>query len=161
MSSTEVKPQIQPFTVDVPQSQIDDLDRLAGHLDRRDRGVGDSYGVPNARVRELAEHWRTSFDWRALEARINAYPQFTTEIDGRTSTSSTSGPRARTRLPLHPHPRLARARPRVPRRHRARYRPDRARLPPRHPVDPGLRVLRADRPSAGWDNAGSPGPGWS
>ena len=84
MSSTEVKPQIQPFTVDVPQADIDDvLDRLArARWTDEIEGSETSYGVPLARVRELADHWRTSFDWRAVEARLNAYPQFTTTIDG-------------------------------------------------------------------------------
>ncbi|WP_431877215.1 alpha/beta fold hydrolase [Amycolatopsis sacchari] len=40
------------------------------------------FGVPVARVRELVEHWRDRFDGRALEARLNSYPQLTTEIDG-------------------------------------------------------------------------------
>ncbi|WP_285577593.1 epoxide hydrolase family protein [Actinoallomurus iriomotensis] len=75
---------IRPYRVDVPQADLDDLnDRLA-----RTRwpdelpGAGWSYGVPLARVRELAEYWRTGYDWRAHEARLNAFPQFTTVIDG-------------------------------------------------------------------------------
>jgi hypothetical protein len=44
--------------------------------------AGSDYGVPLATVKELAERWRTGFDWRATEARLNAFPQFTTEIDG-------------------------------------------------------------------------------
>lgn len=77
---------IQPFRVDVPQAELDDLqDRLA-----RTRwtdelpGSGSDYGVALSQVKAWAEHWRTTFDWRALEARLNAYPQFTTEIDGQT-----------------------------------------------------------------------------
>ncbi|MEP7190576.1 MAG: epoxide hydrolase, partial [Roseiflexaceae bacterium] len=76
--------QIQPFTIDIPQAALDDLrDRLA-----RTRwpdelpGVGWSYGVSLAYLKELAEYWRTTYDWRAWEARLNALPQFTTEIDG-------------------------------------------------------------------------------
>jgi pimeloyl-ACP methyl ester carboxylesterase len=71
---------IKPFRIDVPQADLDDLaDRLA-----RTRFAEElpGYGVPVARVRELVEYWRDSFDWRALEARLNSYPQFTTEIDG-------------------------------------------------------------------------------
>ena len=45
-------------------------------------GVGWDYGVPLDYVKELAEHWRTGYDWRAWEARLNEYPQFTTTIDG-------------------------------------------------------------------------------
>ncbi|ATO15564.1 epoxide hydrolase [Micromonospora sp. WMMA2032] len=75
---------IKPFRVDIPQRDLDDLaDRLA-----RTRwpdelpDAGADYGIPLARVRELAEHWRTGYDWRAHEAELNRYPQFTTEIDG-------------------------------------------------------------------------------
>ena len=44
--------------------------------------AGWEYGVPVSYVRDLVERWRTSFDWRAREAELNEYPQFTTEIDG-------------------------------------------------------------------------------
>ena len=52
-----------------------------------------------ATIQELARYWATDYDWRACEATLNALPQFTTEIDGRTSTSSTSrrGTRVRCR----------------------------------------------------------------
>ena len=75
---------IQPFTIDIPQTELDDLhDRLA-----RTRwpdelpGVGWDYGVPLGYVRELAAYWRDSYDWRDWEAKLNIFPQFTTEIDG-------------------------------------------------------------------------------
>ncbi|WP_214319148.1 epoxide hydrolase family protein [Nonomuraea sediminis] len=80
--------EIQPFHIDVPDADLDDLrDRL-----RRTRFTGElppgqdpwEYGVPVDYVRDLVEHWRDGFDWRAVEARLNAYPQFTTEIDGQT-----------------------------------------------------------------------------
>ena len=76
--------EIRPFRIGVPQSDLDDLrDRLA-----RTRwpdelpGVGWDYGVPLGYLKELAEYWRASYDWRAAEAELNAYPQFTTVIDG-------------------------------------------------------------------------------
>ena len=76
--------QIRPFRIEVPQADLDDLhDRLA-----RTRWpdelpeVGWDYGVPLAYVKELAERWRTSYDWRSWESRLNQYPQFTTSIDG-------------------------------------------------------------------------------
>ena len=75
--------EIRPFRVDVPQAEIDDLlDRL-GRARWTDEieGAETAYGVPVARVRALADHWRTRFDWRALESRLNAYPQFTTTIE--------------------------------------------------------------------------------
>ncbi|MBW4720289.1 epoxide hydrolase family protein [Saccharothrix obliqua] len=75
---------IRPFRIDIPQTDLDDLhDRLA-----RTRwpaelpGVGWSRGVPVDYLRDLAEHWRTGYDWRAQEAALNAHPQFTTTVDG-------------------------------------------------------------------------------
>lgn len=75
---------IHPFRIDIPQAQLDELaDRLRRALWPDElSGVGDSYGVPGERVRTLAEYWLDEFDWRATEARLNAYPQFRTEIDG-------------------------------------------------------------------------------
>ena len=75
---------IQRFTIDVPQADLRDLqDRLARTRWPDDLpDVGWEYGVPLDYARELAEYWRTSYDWRAQEARLNAYPQFTTTIDG-------------------------------------------------------------------------------
>jgi pimeloyl-ACP methyl ester carboxylesterase len=76
--------QIRPFTIEVPQADLDHLHhRLAtarwpGELP----GVGWTRGVPLAHLRELAEHWRTGHDWRAREAELNRFPQFLTEIDG-------------------------------------------------------------------------------
>jgi pimeloyl-ACP methyl ester carboxylesterase len=75
---------IQPFRVEILQADLDDLHhRLA-----RTRWpselpeVGWSRGVPLAYLKGLAEYWRTGFDWRAQEARLNQLPQFITEIDG-------------------------------------------------------------------------------
>ncbi|MGF6882288.1 pimeloyl-ACP methyl ester carboxylesterase [Nocardia sp. GAS34] len=75
---------IRPFRIDVPQVQLDDLaDRLRRALWPSELpGVGDAYGVPGDRVRALAQYWLDEFDWRALETRLNTYPQFVTEIDG-------------------------------------------------------------------------------
>ncbi|MEV6215041.1 epoxide hydrolase family protein [Nocardia sp. NPDC051833] len=75
---------ITPFRIDVPQAKLDDLAaRLRGaHFPDELPGVGDAYGVPANRVRALAEYWLEEFDWRALESELNAYPQFTTEIEG-------------------------------------------------------------------------------
>ncbi len=75
---------IRPFRIDIPQSDIDDLkDRLARTRwpDMLD-GVGWNYGAPLDYVKELAEYWRTKYDWPVHEARLNEFPQFTTTIDG-------------------------------------------------------------------------------
>ena len=81
---TDMNTDIQPFTIEIPQTELDDLrDRLA-----RTRwpselpGVGWSRGAPLGYLRELAEYWRTEYDWREHEARLNRLPQFTTTIDG-------------------------------------------------------------------------------
>lgn len=74
---------IEPFRIDVPQGVLDDLtDRLA-----RTRWTSDfandrwTYGANAAYLRELTEHWRERYDWRAREAMMNALPQFRTVID--------------------------------------------------------------------------------
>ncbi|PXY19382.1 epoxide hydrolase family protein [Prauserella muralis] len=76
--------EIKPFRIDIPQADLDDLaDRLARtRFTEELPDAGTDYGVPVSRVRELVEYWRDSHDWRALERRLNAHPQFTTEIDG-------------------------------------------------------------------------------
>ncbi|MGX7827321.1 epoxide hydrolase family protein [Actinokineospora sp. 24-640] len=75
---------MQPFRIDVPQADLDELHRriAATRWPAELPGVGWDRGVPLDYLRELADYWRTSFDWRAAEARINQHPQFTTEIDG-------------------------------------------------------------------------------
>lgn len=75
---------MQPFRVDIPQHDLDDLHaRLANT--RWPEGLpeaGWERGVPTDYLRELVEYWRTSYDWRAEEARLNSFPQYTTTIDG-------------------------------------------------------------------------------
>ena len=75
---------LRPFRIDIPQADLDDLqDRLA-----RTRWTNElpdawgAYGVPLEQVKSLVDRWRNGYDWRAWEARLNAYPQFTTTIDG-------------------------------------------------------------------------------
>jgi epoxide hydrolase len=74
---------ITPFRIDIPQDDLDDLQIRLDHARWPDElpGGGD-YGVSESYVRSLADHWRSGYDWRTVEARINQYPQFTTEIDG-------------------------------------------------------------------------------
>lgn len=75
---------ITPFRIDIPQRQLDDLrSRLdATRWPAPLPGDGWDTGVPTAWLRELVDHWRTGYDWRAAEAQLNAYSQYTTEIDG-------------------------------------------------------------------------------
>lgn len=80
--------QITPFRIEVPQADLDDLNRRLDHTRWSTHcfeGEGGwSRGVPTAYLKELADYWRHRYDWRAAEARLNSYPQFTTEIDGGT-----------------------------------------------------------------------------
>lgn len=75
---------IRPFRIDIPQAQLDDLHTRLAATRWPDElpDVGWSYGVPASYLKQLAEYWRTSYDWRAWEAKLNEYPQFVTEIDG-------------------------------------------------------------------------------
>jgi pimeloyl-ACP methyl ester carboxylesterase len=75
---------IRPFRIDIPQADLDDLRaRLAGtRWPDRLPGAGWDYGIPLEYVQELAEYWRTGYDWRAAEQQLNSFPQFTTAIDG-------------------------------------------------------------------------------
>ena len=75
---------MRPFKIDIPQSQLDDLKQRLAATRWPDEmpGVGWSRGAPLAYVKELAEYWRTSYDWRAAERYLNKFPQFITEIDG-------------------------------------------------------------------------------
>ena len=77
---------VRPFRIDIPRGELDDLrERLAGtRWPDQLPGVGWDYGIALDDVRELADYWRTSYDWRVHERRLNHFPQFTTEIDGQT-----------------------------------------------------------------------------
>jgi pimeloyl-ACP methyl ester carboxylesterase len=77
---------IEPFRIAVPQADVEDLrDRLARtRWPRELPGIGWNRGVPGDYLTTLAKYWRTGYDWRAHEARLNQYPQFVTEIDGQT-----------------------------------------------------------------------------
>ena len=77
--------EIKPFTVAVPQSEVDDLvTRLGNTRWPQDVATDWSRGVPTTYARKLAAYWADGFDWRAQETRLNSFPQFTTSIDGQT-----------------------------------------------------------------------------
>ena len=85
-SDTSSSTVIGRFTIEVPQAELDDLaDRLARtRLPRPAPGDDWDYGTPNHYLAAMVERWRTTFDWRAQEKRMNAVPNFLTEIDGQT-----------------------------------------------------------------------------
>jgi epoxide hydrolase len=79
-----VEAELRPFQIAIAQSALDDL---AGRLARTRwpseiTGAGWSRGVPRDYLQDLAEYWRTNYDWRRHEDRLNQLPQFTTAIDG-------------------------------------------------------------------------------
>jgi pimeloyl-ACP methyl ester carboxylesterase len=75
---------VRPFRVDVPEEALTDLRRriLATRWPDKETVSDRSQGVQLAKLRSLVEYWGTEYDWRKVEARINALPQFITEIDG-------------------------------------------------------------------------------
>ncbi len=75
---------ITPFTIAIPEADLDDLrDRLARtRWPAQLPGDGWTRGVPVAYLKGLADYWHTGYDWREHEATLNAFPQYTTEIDG-------------------------------------------------------------------------------
>lgn len=75
---------IRPFRVNVPDADLDDLRRRikATRWPERETVSDDTQGVQLATMQKLADYWATDYDWRRVEARLNAYPQFVTEIDG-------------------------------------------------------------------------------
>jgi pimeloyl-ACP methyl ester carboxylesterase len=90
--------EIKRYRIDIPQADLDDLSYRLAHTrylaeippeefaGKVDIGLplppGWEYGVPLSYVRPLLDHWREKYDWRAQEERLNAFPQFATEIDG-------------------------------------------------------------------------------
>ena len=75
---------IRPFQVDIPDEALEDLRRriAATRLPSRELVDDRSQGVQLATIQELARYWTTDYDWRKCEAKLNALPQFKTEIDG-------------------------------------------------------------------------------
>jgi pimeloyl-ACP methyl ester carboxylesterase len=73
---------IRPFTVNVPEAELTELRRRIEATRWPDRETDPLQGVQLATVQELARYWATEYDWRKVEARLNALPQFIAEIDG-------------------------------------------------------------------------------
>ena len=75
---------IRPFHFDVPETDLDDLRQriVATRWPSKELVADRSQGVQLATMQALARYWATDYDWRTVEATLNALPQFTTEIDG-------------------------------------------------------------------------------
>jgi len=75
---------IRPFKVHVPEETLTDLRKrvMATRWPDKETVTDQSQGVPLAKLQDLVRYWGTSYDWRKIEAKLNALPQFTTEIDG-------------------------------------------------------------------------------
>jgi pimeloyl-ACP methyl ester carboxylesterase len=85
MSTTvETGTQTRPFQVEVTQKEIDELRRriAATQWPEKETVDDESQGLPLAPMQELARYWATDYDWRKCEEKLNALPQFITEIDG-------------------------------------------------------------------------------
>ena len=74
---------IRPFKVSFPENELDDLRKRikATRWPERETVSDDSQGVPLAMIQDLARYWATDYDWRKCEKKLNALPQFITEID--------------------------------------------------------------------------------
>jgi len=75
---------VRPFHVNVPEAELTDLRRriVATRLPEQETVDDFTQGVPLATMQKLAHYWATEYDWRKVEARLNAVPNFITEIDG-------------------------------------------------------------------------------
>jgi pimeloyl-ACP methyl ester carboxylesterase len=84
MSATAEDPAIRPFSVEIPEAELEALrTRVAATRWPEKETVKDqSQGVRLATIQELARYWTSDYDWREVEAKLNALPQFITEIDG-------------------------------------------------------------------------------
>src|SRR5262245_56156716 len=81
---TMAQTKVRPFHIDVPEEDLAELRRRieATRWPSRELVTDRSQGVQLATNQELARYWTTDYDWRRCEAKLNALPQFKTEIDG-------------------------------------------------------------------------------
>src|SRR5690242_20873830 len=82
--SAATNDEIRPFHIDIPEADLVDLRRRLATTRWPDKETvaDDSQGVPLSMLKDLVRYWQTDYDWRKIEARLNALPQFITEIDG-------------------------------------------------------------------------------
>src|SRR5262249_39627961 len=84
VSTVATKMAVRPFTVDVPEESLADLRRriAATRWPSKELVADRSQGVQLATLQALMRYWAAEYDWRTCEAKLNALPQFKTEIDG-------------------------------------------------------------------------------
>jgi pimeloyl-ACP methyl ester carboxylesterase len=84
MATVQTTTETRPFQVDIPEEALEDLRRRikATRLPSRELVKDRSQGVQLATIQEVATYWATEYDWHKAEAKLNALPQFTTQIDG-------------------------------------------------------------------------------
>src|SRR5215467_14124598 len=82
--ATQRASELRPFQVNFPEAELSDLRRRikATKWPERETVADASQGVQLATMQALARYWETDYDWRKVEAKLNALPQFLTEIDG-------------------------------------------------------------------------------
>src|SRR5215470_3606737 len=83
-TTTSAESAVRPFRIEVPQGEIDELRRRidATRWPTRELVTDRSQGVQLATIQNLARYWAIDYDWRKCEAKLNALPNFITEIDG-------------------------------------------------------------------------------
>jgi microsomal epoxide hydrolase len=106
---SDVRHDLSPFEIHVPDGVLDDLKYRLEHARWPEQitGTGWESGTDSEFLRELVEYWRTTFDWRAVESRLNSYPQFTVTVDEQNVHfvhARSAEPEARPLLLLHGWP---------------------------------------------------------
>src|SRR6202162_5223382 len=83
-TNSSAETEVRPFRSDIPEREIEELRRRidATRWPTKELVADRSQGVQLAATQELARYWTTEYDWRRCEARLNALPQFKTQIDG-------------------------------------------------------------------------------
>lgn len=84
MPDTSASTAIRPFTFEFPEAELEDLRARieATRFPEKETVEDQSQGTQLSTIQELARYWAKEYDWRKVEARLNSYPQFITEIDG-------------------------------------------------------------------------------
>src|SRR5712671_14603 len=84
VTSASADATVRPFRIEIPERELEELRRRihATRWPTKELVADRSQGVQLAAMQELARYWTTEYDWRRCEARLNALPQFKTEIDG-------------------------------------------------------------------------------